>query len=242
MNTHPVRYLVIRIMSKRAFGVLLPFWVICLVVFVFLAYLMRRANVRLLFIRKVFHLLALCLFIPGIMVDPSFMSIAFSCAFGLFLLIEATPAAWIAPMRRFMQEFTDERDNRGKLILTHVYLLMGCGMSLWIYGDNRGHRLILYSGLLALGVGDTMACIAGVLFGRHRITKTTSKTWEGFAANFISVFAAAWCLAYLCGDIIRPVRLLSAALFSAGIEASCPHLDNLVLPLFAHIFFAVSTM
>jgi hypothetical protein len=70
-----------------------------------------------------------------------------------------------------MNEFLDEKDD-GTAILSHFYLLTGCAGSLWLEGwvvfltiaflchysngVQRPSRLLQYTGILALGVGDAV--------------------------------------------------------------------------------------
>jgi len=76
----------------------------------------------------------------------------------------------IAPVGKTLhqcfQVFVDERDE-GPVILTHIYLLIGCSIPLWIHCCPVTH-VALYSGLLSLGIGDTLASVAGLKFGRHK--------------------------------------------------------------------------
>lgn len=70
--------------------------------------------------------------------------------------------------------FADEKDVGG-LALTPMYLLIGCSLPFWIHPepcdmtDSAGfHLLPLISGLLTVGVGDTLASICGVTFGKRK--------------------------------------------------------------------------
>ena len=58
-----------------------------------------------------------------------------------------------------MKSFVDEKD-KGELILTHIYLLFGCSVPMWLFLDFSGNPLFAhYSGLLIIGVGDAMVCL-----------------------------------------------------------------------------------
>ena len=82
----------------------------------------------------------------------------------------------------------DTRDS-GPLILTHLYLLLGFSLPLWLFPHRSytggvcvcvcgcvwtlsppppASKLALYSGVLALGVGDSMAAMAGKLMGKTK--------------------------------------------------------------------------
>eukprot|EP00762_Andalucia_godoyi_P004754 ANDGO_03549.mRNA.1 Dolichol kinase EVAN len=240
LNTHPVRYVLLRFVSIPDVPFLVLYWGAMGGVCVAAAYFLRSA-IPLILVRKLFHFLSLLLFIPGFFVDVNFMSISFSSALGLFLLIECTPEELIQPLRLFMRAFIDERDSSGRLVLTHIYLLFGCACSVFLHGDNRGNRLVLYGGLISLGVGDTCACLVGKLAGRRRLFGS-SKTAEGLLANVISCIIAYSLLWIWTSDLMSTSRLLIACVSLGMLEAAVPHLDNLVLPLFAHLLLTMATL
>jgi len=55
-----------------------------------------------------------------------------------------------------MKHFVDERDTSGSLILTHVYLLLGCSLPLWLDSQFVLHPMAAFTGLLIVGVGDAV--------------------------------------------------------------------------------------
>ncbi|KAF8802541.1 hypothetical protein BYT27DRAFT_7341419 [Phlegmacium glaucopus] len=144
--------------------------------------------------RKFFHGLAVVMFIPGVALDPAFTHLSFSAAFALFTFTEYIRYFAIYPfgasVHLFMNEFLDHRDS-GTAILSHFYLLTGCSGSLWLEGPSR---LLQFTGILTLGVGDAAASIVGRRLGVHRWSPTTNKTLEGSLAFIISIFASAMLL------------------------------------------------
>jgi dolichol kinase len=96
---------------------------------------------RNLVVRKAFHAVALALFAPPVLLGGAgglaFMQVASAGALHIALLLElaraarAPPAALCRVVEAAMRPFVDERDA-GPLILTHLYLIAGCGLPLWL--------------------------------------------------------------------------------------------------------------
>ncbi|KAI0067387.1 hypothetical protein BV25DRAFT_1794947 [Artomyces pyxidatus] len=188
--------------------------------------------------RKFFHALAVVMFIPGVAVDPAFTHLAFSAAFALFTFAEYVRYFALYPfgaaVHMFMHEFLDHKDS-GTAILSHFYLLTGCAGSLWFEAPSR---LLLYTGILTVGVGDAVASICqasvvGKRLGRHRWSPTTSKTVEGSAAFAISVVAFAWVLR-VCGLVeeFSVPRYGVVVVLASVLEALSAQNDNIMLPVY----------
>ncbi|XP_006459296.1 Tco6 SGD histidine kinase sensor protein [Agaricus bisporus var. bisporus H97] len=183
--------------------------------------------------RKFFHGLAVVMFVPGVALDPAFTHLSFDVAFALFIFAEYIRYFAIYPLgvtiHLFMNEFLDEKDD-GTAILSHFYLLSGCAGSLWLEGPSR---LLQYTGILALGVGDAVASIVGKRIGKHRWSHTTSKTLEGTLAFVASVILSAWLLRLLgFAEPFSTTRYLLGVAISAVLEALSDQNDNLTMPLY----------
>lgn len=161
--------------------------------------------------RKFFHALAVILYTPAIAFDPAFAHLSFSLAFSVFTFAEYVRYYALypfgAPLHVFMSEFTDHKDS-GPVILSHFYLLSGCGGGLWLEGSGQiSHQM----GVLILGIGDALASVVGRRYGKVHWPRS-SKTIEGSAAFMSSVILAAWVLrlAGWCEDFnVRRVVLCS---------------------------------
>ncbi|KAH7106257.1 hypothetical protein BKA62DRAFT_740854 [Auriculariales sp. MPI-PUGE-AT-0066] len=182
--------------------------------------------------RKFFHALAVVMFVPGIAVDPAFTHLSFSAAFSLFTFAEYVRYFALYPfgaaVHVFLSEFLDHKDS-GTAILSHFYLLAGCALSLWLEGSSR---ILEYTGVLSLGVGDAMASIVGKRVGRRRWSEASGKTIEGSAALVGSVLACALVLRALgLAETFSIWRYGVVCCMGALLEALSVQNDNLTLPL-----------
>ncbi|KAG8962362.1 hypothetical protein FRC05_005369 [Tulasnella sp. 425] len=183
--------------------------------------------------RKFFHALAVVMFVPGIASDPAFCHLAFSAAFALFIFVEYVRYFALYPFSAqvhvFMNEFIDDKDS-GTAILSHFYLLTGCAGPIWLEGPSK---LLEYTGVLTLGIGDAMASIVGKRWGRHQWTSNSPKTVEGSLAFTVSVVTGAWALRVV--GLVEPfstLRYTFAVILSSVLEALSLQNDNLTLPFY----------
>ena len=86
--------------------------------------------------RKIFHLLICCVFIPGLFYDVEFLAM---CSYGmliLLLLLELIRYHGIGKLSETIDEtmvlFVDRKDCNGQLILSHIYLLVGLSLPIWL--------------------------------------------------------------------------------------------------------------
>lgn len=168
-------------------------------------------------IRKYYHILVVILFTPAIILEPEFMCLAFVIGFSVFILMEYIRFVRLEPsghlLHQFMSTYIDSRDS-GLIILTHIYLLLGCALPVWfhywIYTEQLQelqsntnpslpavHTLFFYlpalSGLITLGIGDSAASIIGTYAGKHRWFNS-KKTIEGTVGMSIAMMAFVFVL------------------------------------------------
>ena len=88
-----------------------------------------------------------------------------SLATSVFLLAEVIRHYSVPPLGNrlgdFFSLFTDERDTRGPLVVSHIFLLVGCAVPVWmsLYGSKIPSNALPiegFSGVLCLGCGDAM--------------------------------------------------------------------------------------
>ncbi|XP_018566996.1 dolichol kinase [Anoplophora glabripennis] len=198
--------------------------------------------------RKIFHLLAVAVYIPGLLYRCSFLYLASGVMLGIFFLLEILRILNIPPLGRHLQDgfvvFSDEKDI-GTLALTPIYLLVGCSLPIWIHPspcdvtDSAMFNLLpLLSGLLSIGVGDTAASIIGSNYGKH-FWPGSKKTVEGTVACILAQIGLVRLLMYFDAleylSFGQNIRLYLAILVGSIVEARTTQIDNLVLPLLMYI-------
>lgn len=155
--------------------------------------------------RKVFHGMMVVMFLPSILVDPAFAGLALSLALATFLLLDLFRASQLPPLSRpithFLAPYVDGRDHRGPVIVSHIFLLIGCAIPLWLslavvertdrppwYGwDIPTRDVSMVSGVVCVGMGDAAASLFGRRFGRRRWVWGGGKSLEGSLAFAVAV-------------------------------------------------------
>ncbi|EGG21782.1 hypothetical protein DFA_01668 [Cavenderia fasciculata] len=193
-------------------------------------------------LRKYFHLLAIIMFLPGILMERTFMSLSFGVSISALILIEILKYGRVPPMGKYiagyMDAFLDARDS-GVITLTHIYLLLGCSIPVVIpfYLDisfsTTKPLLSIFSGLLTIGVGDSAASYFGVRYGRTKMFGT-SKSLQGTIGGITCTVLACLVLLPFIGipfTLSTLVHIIITSTLCCLIEASTTQIDNLVLPL-----------
>ncbi|OAX81577.1 hypothetical protein ACJ72_04079 [Emergomyces africanus] len=162
--------------------------------------------------RKVFHGMMVLMFLPTTFVDPAYTALALSLILAIFLLLDLFRASQLPPISKpltsFLAPYVDGRDHRGPVIISHIFLLIGCAIPLWLSlaGIPRAgslpwegwevekRDLSMVSGIICVGMGDAAASLVGRRYGRHKWFWGGGKSIEGsmaFAgAVFVGILAA----------------------------------------------------
>ncbi|XP_055613620.1 dolichol kinase [Uranotaenia lowii] len=200
--------------------------------------------------RKMFHILMLMVYLPGLWYQCKLLFVASILMLSLLVVLETARVIQLKPfheaLNRTIHCFIDDKDC-GVVALTHIYLLVGCSIPLWLHPDpcditdSAGINLLkLSSGLLSVGIGDTMASFIGYYFGKHP-WPGTKKSVEGTLASVISQFAAVYALYwlnYLNLNTLKSATVGCAIIINALVEAKTNQVDNLVLPIVTYIILA----
>ncbi|XP_017146467.1 dolichol kinase isoform X1 [Drosophila miranda] len=203
-----------------------------------------QANTR---VRKIFHLLIVLVFVPGVLFQCTLLYLATGIALAAFVVLELMRLLEIPPFSDRLTDafhsFRDEKDA-GVLALTPFCLLIGCSMPLWLTPCPCSGKdtLILLSGILAVGVGDTAASVVGSKMGRN-MWGNTSRSLEGTIAFVMSILLSVWLLeatGLLAMTQAKWFATIFAAINSALVEAFTDQVDNLVLPLVFYILVGLA--
>lgn len=188
--------------------------------------------------RKVFHVIAVATFLPGIYFSPSMTTCAATCALIVFSFLECMRVLRLWPVGEVLNEYLNtfrDKQDQGPLILTPIYLLVGFTVPFWLHYSGTSD-LTLYSGVIALGVGDTMSSVIGSRYGSHKWIGT-NKTVEGTSAFIFGslMFVTILNYVHLC-SVHNWVNVILAVVLTSLLEAFTLQIDNLVLPLYLYCF------
>lgn len=157
--------------------------------------------------RKVFHFMMVSMFLPAIFVDPAWCSLALTIVLAIFLLLDMLRASQLPPLstpiKLFLQPYVDGRDYQGPVVVSHIFLLIGCAIPLWLSlaslprtgtGCSRGwevptRELSMVSGVVCVGLGDAAASLIGRRWGVRKWWWGGGKSLEGSLAFAMAVFA-----------------------------------------------------
>lgn len=169
--------------------------------------------------RKVFHGVMVAMLLPATFVDPCYCALALALVLAIFLLLEVIRAAQIPPLGtaigRFVAPYVDGRDLRGPVVVSHLFLLIGCAVPLWFSLAGLGRQddgssvwrdweteaqkrdVGMIAGVVCVGMGDAAASLIGRRYGRRKWAWVGGKSLEGSAAFALAVtggllFAKAW--------------------------------------------------
>lgn len=199
------------------------YWIFISVLGVFGIYLSNLYKCSYMIQRKLFHVLMLLIFVPGLN-SIVLVSFGFLMALDVLIILEFVRRDSDA-LNSFFIRFIDEKDSKDAIV-THLYLLVGIGFPILLSSISLD-RTAAVSGLVSLGIGDSFASIVGHYFGQVKLPYR-KKTLEGTLACWGSMVIGFYLLGIEI-DFIICIKLCLIALY----EAYTTHIDNLVLPIFS---------
>ncbi|KAM0276464.1 hypothetical protein ACHAQH_006729 [Verticillium albo-atrum] len=161
--------------------------------------------------RKVFHFMMVAMILPTTYVDPIFVGLALSFALAIFLIIDLLRASQLPPLSRpiasFLTPYVDGRDNKGPVVISHIFLLIGCAIPLWLAlatlprSEPRSldddplagwevptREVSMVAGVICVGLGDAAASLIGRRYGHKKWAWGGGKSLEGSVAFAAAVF------------------------------------------------------
>lgn len=207
-------------------------WLLCLLVLI-PNVMIFKSNFSLNTSRKIWHFLILFLLIPPLQLDPEFVKVSLSGTVVLFLVVEYLRYLKLEPVGKFLDEklrsFSDFRDDRGPIIISYIYLIIGVSAPILINGSLVG--------VISLGVGDSLASIVGGKWGRIK-WPGTNKTVEGtlvfiLATSAVSLFCQH---RYNSFSPISNGNVVLTCIVSGILEGNSVLNDNILIPPFMLIF------
>ncbi|KAF1971201.1 hypothetical protein BU23DRAFT_537033 [Bimuria novae-zelandiae CBS 107.79] len=165
--------------------------------------------------RKVFHGMMVAMLLPTIFIDPCFVSLALALVLAIFLLLDLIRASQLPPLSgpiaTFLTPYVDGRDLRGPVVVSHIFLLVGCAIPLWLSlagvdregedpwvgWDVASRDVSMVAGVVCVGMGDAAASLIGRRYGRRKWPWAGGKSLEGSLAFVVAVtvglvFGKAW--------------------------------------------------
>ncbi|EDN95349.1 hypothetical protein SS1G_11226 [Sclerotinia sclerotiorum 1980 UF-70] len=173
--------------------------------------------------RKVFHFMMVFILLPSTFVDPTYCALALSLILAIFLLLDMVRATQLPPfsrwLARFLTPYVDGRDLRGPVVVSHIFLAIGCAVPLWLslgsversnsslgmqngMEDDGGKRnamtgwevqkreVAMVAGVICVGLGDAAASLVGRRCGRRKWIWGGGKSVEGSVAFAVAVGVA----------------------------------------------------
>ncbi|KAF7876762.1 hypothetical protein EAF04_001845 [Stromatinia cepivora] len=173
--------------------------------------------------RKVFHFMMVFILLPSTFVDPTYCALALSLILAIFLLLDMVRATQLPPfsrwLARFLTPYVDGRDLRGPVVVSHIFLAIGCAVPLWLSlgsversnslprmqdgnEDDGGGRdamsgwevhkreVAMVAGVICVGLGDAAASLVGRRWGRRKWIWGGGKSVEGSMAFAVAVGVA----------------------------------------------------
>jgi dolichol kinase len=155
--------------------------------------------------RKVFHGTMVAMLLPTIYIDPCFVALALALVLAVFILLDLIRASQLPPLSKpiakFLTPYVDGRDLRGPVVVSHMFLLIGCAIPLWLSlaGVERGGEepwegwevksrdVSMISGVVCVGMGDAAASLIGRRYGRRKWPWAGGKSLEGSLAFAVAV-------------------------------------------------------
>jgi len=246
MKKDPLDWLITIIVFNKSFRIyLIVYWSVLVLFALIIVYWFSTGhkNIPKTIVRKIFHGIAFLIFAP-LYYDREFFAVITTIVFVLFIGIELLREFDVKPfskiLSRYLEPFREQQDS-GSLILTHIYLLAGFSIPIWLsityQKPGMFSMLSIYAGVLSLGVGDTFASLFGKRYGK-RTWPNRNKTYVGTAGCFTSMLIVGTLGAFCLEGILNLKQfalLVLICLLVSILEGISNQVDNMILPAYTFL-------
>jgi hypothetical protein len=151
------------IMNLIQYLPILIYWIFVLTLGLYMIETLKSRITQKIIRRKLYHFLALLIYLPGFYYLPDNILLAISgLVFAFFLLLEKLRnnklvlryIPQLNGLTEYLKDNIDGRD-REKLILTHTFLLFSCFYTLLMKRFNNDNEYIKIIGIIILSIGDS---------------------------------------------------------------------------------------
>jgi dolichol kinase len=143
--------------------------------------------------------------LPTTFIDATFVSLALIIILTVFLILDLLRASQLPPLSKplayFLTPYVDGRDLRGPVVVSHMFLLIGCAIPLWLSlagstfsgtlpwenWEVETRDVSFIAGIVCVGMGDAAASLIGRRYGRHKWPWAGGKSFEGSVAFAVAV-------------------------------------------------------
>ena len=185
---------------------LFGYW-ICVLIFGLIVVLRLQGTYEVDTRRKVFHFMMVAMLLPSTFIDPTYAALSLSLVLTVFLILDLIRASQLPPLSKpiasFLAPYLDGRDFRGPVVISHIFLLIGCALPLWLTlaslprtgsdyltgWEIPTREISMVSGVICVGLGDAAASLIGRRYGHRKWLWGGGKSLEGSAAFATAVFA-----------------------------------------------------
>ncbi|KII70676.1 Dolichol kinase [Thelohanellus kitauei] len=219
-----------------------------LITIVYLWIVFKNPNIcQATILRKFFHFIVVFAYIPAIILDVEFLSIASSLMLWLFCVNEAIRLSKFTKISSVINSGITPyltKSNSWFIVPNHFLLLIATSLPLWtmnfVYfgsfsnSHNAYRKIYLLSTLGSVGIGDAVASVVGVKFGRHKLC-LGRKSIEGMLASIVFQFTFFAILFRIFSKTIFPLYFdlifLICAVVTSLLEALTMQEDNIIVPV-----------
>lgn len=224
LHVEPVGW-VVDMVRRRGMSAVVVWWFGCVVAAAAVCVPEKGGGGRAV-ARKYYHVVALAIFGIGVQRDVAVTGLAAGGGLGLLVggEIGRTGVAGETVRRKVdavAKRLVDERDG-GALVVTHVYLLMGCAVGMWVWARED----VAKAGVVGVCVLDSVAAAVGKRCGRTEWVRGGGRTVEGSIGGMVAATVAlrVW------GGMSWAVAVV-ASMAGGAVEATTDQIDNLVVPM-----------